>query len=327
MKTRKLRDLTVSSIGFGSMGLSHAYGTALEPQLAEKRIREAFDAGYTLFDTAELYVGQQTDGTPSINEELVGAAIKPIREQVVIASKGGLYWNNDHTQSIPDARPEILRASLEGSLKRLNVDSIDLYYQHQQDPNVEPEIVADLMGQFIKEGKIKHWGISNASADYIERANAVTPVTAVQARYSMMARKTENLLPLLDKLNIGLVAYSPMANGFLSGNIKNNSQYEQHEQQSDFRSHMAQYSTEGIAKAQRLTHLIQEIAVKNNISPAQVSLAWLLNQKPWIVPIPGSTKTERILENAGAADITLSDTELKQIRTLLLRLNLDVLGN
>lgn len=324
MKTRKLRDLTVSPIGFGSMGLSHAYGTALEPQLAEKRIREAFDAGYTLFDTAELYVGQQTDGTPSINEELVGAAIKPIREQVVIASKGGLYWNNDHTQSIPDARPEILRASLEGSLKRLNVDSIDLYYQHQQDPNVEPEIVADLMGQFIKEGKIKHWGISNASADYIERANAVTPVTAVQARYSMMARKTEDLLPLLDKLNIGLVAYSPMANGFLSGNIKNNSEYDQ---QSDFRSHMPQYSIEGIAKAQKLTNLVQEIADKNGATPAQISLAWLLNQKPWIIPIPGSSKTERIVENAGAADITLSETELKQIRTLLLGLNLDVLGN
>lgn len=324
MKTRKLRDLTVSPIGFGSMGLSHAYGTALEPQLAEKRIREAFDAGYTLFDTAELYVGQQTDGTPSINEELVGAAIKPIREQVVIASKGGLYWNNDHTQSIPDARPEILRASLEGSLKRLNVDSIDLYYQHQQDPNVEPEIVADLMGQFIKEGKIKHWGISNTSADYIERANAVTPVTAVQARYSMMARKTEDLLPLLDKLNIGLVAYSPMANGFLSGNIKNNSEYDQ---QSDFRSHMPQYSIEGIAKAQKLTNLVQEIADKNGATPAQISLAWLLNQKPWIIPIPGSSKTERIVENAGAADITLSETELKQIRTLLLGLNLDVLGN
>lgn len=324
MKTRKLRDLTVSSIGFGSMGLSHAYGTALEPQLAEKRIREAFDAGYTLFDTAELYVGQQADGTPSVNEELVGAALKPIRDQVVIASKGGLYWNNDHTQSIPDARPEILRQSLEGSLKRLNVDSIDLYYQHQQDPNVEPEMVADLMGQFIKEGKIKHWGISNASADYIERANAVTPVTAVQARYSMMTRKTEDLLPLLDKLNIGLVAYSPMANGFLSGNIKNNSEYDQ---QSDFRSHMPQYSTEGIAKAQKLTDLIQEIADKNGASPAQVSLAWLLNQKPWIVPIPGSSKTERIVENAGAADIMLSETELKQIRTLLLGLNLDVLGN
>lgn len=324
MKTRKLRDLTVSSIGFGSMGLSHAYGTALEPQLAEKRIREAFDAGYTLFDTAELYVGQQADGTPSVNEELVGAALKPIRDQVVIASKDGLYWNNDHTQSIPDARPEILRQSLEGSLKRLNVDSIDLYYQHQQDPNVEPEIVADLMGQFIKEGKIKHWGISNASADYIERANAVTPVTAVQARYSMMARKTEDLLPLLDKLNIGLVAYSPMANGFLSGNIKSNSQYDQ---RSDFRSRMPQYSTEGIAKAQKLTNLIQEIADKNSASPAQISLAWLLNQKPWIVPIPGSSKTERIVENAGAADITLSETELKQIRTLLLGLELDVLGN
>ena len=324
MKTRKLRDLTVSSIGFGSMGLSHAYGTALEPQLAEKRIREAFDAGYTLFDTAELYVGQQADGTPSVNEELVGAALKPIRDQVVIASKGGLYWNNDHTQSIPDARPETLRQSLEGSLNRLNVDSIDLYYQHQQDPNVEPEIVADLMGQFIKEGKIKHWGISNASADYIERANVVTPVTAVQARYSMMARKTEDLLPLLDKLNIGLVAYSPMANGFLSGNIKNNSQYDQ---QSDFRSRMPQYSTEGIAKAQKLTNLIQEIADKNSASPAQVSLAWLLNQKPWIVPIPGSSKTERIVENASAANITLSETELQQIRTLLLGLNLDVLGN
>lgn len=324
MKTRKLRDLTVSSIGFGSMGLSHAYGTALEPQLAEKRIREAFDTGYTLFDTAELYVGQQADGTPSVNEELVGAALKPIRDQVVIASKGGLYWNNDHTQSIPDARPEILRQSLEGSLKHLNVDSIDLYYQHQQDPNVEPEIVADLMGQFIKEGKIKHWGISNASADYIERANAVTPVTAVQARYSMMARKTEDLLPLLDKLNIGLVAYSPMANGFLSGNIKSNSQYDQ---QSDFRSRMPQYSTEGIAKAQKLTNLIQEIADKNSASPAQVSLAWLLNQKPWIVPIPGSSKTERIVENASAANITLSETELQQIRTLLLGLNLDVLGN
>ncbi|MYV16670.1 aldo/keto reductase [Furfurilactobacillus milii] len=202
-------------------------------------MREAYEAGYRIFDTAELYVGQQADGTPSINEKLVGQALKPIRDKVVIASKGGLYWNNDHTKSIPNAQPDSLRHLLEGSLKRLDVDSIDLYYQHQEDPNVSPEEVADLMGQFIKEGKIQYWRISNASADYIKRANAVTKGTAVQTRYSMMARKAEQLLPLLESLHIGLVAYSPMANGFLSGNIKQNTQYDQ---KSDLKPHATVFS-------------------------------------------------------------------------------------
>ena len=237
MKQRVLGNgLKVSAIGYGCMGLSHAYGPALEKSAAMQRIREAYDAGYTFFDTAEVYVGKFADGSPALNEEVVGAALRPIRDKVVIATKGGLHWDNGKT--VPDAGRESIKRSVENSLRRLGVETIDLYYQHRQDKTKEPEEVAEIFAELIKEGKIHYWGISNAAEDYIRRADSVCRVTAVQLRYSMMARWTEDLFPMLEELNIGAVAYSPIANGFLSGKIKTADQYDA---QTDFRRFMPQY--------------------------------------------------------------------------------------
>lgn len=322
MKQRMLGDLSVSAVGFGCMGLSHAYGAALEKTQAIGCIREAVEAGYTFFDTAEVYVGRYPDGSLAVNEELVGEALEPFRDKVVIATKGGNYWDENH-QIIPDGSPVSLRKSLEGSLKRLGVETIDLYYQHREDPAVEPEVVADTMQSFIKEGKIKHWGISNASAEYIRRADAVCKVTVVQERYSMMARWNESLFSLLEELGIGLVAYSPLANGFLSGLYGGGETFDK---ELDFRSRMPQYTEEGALKARRLTEALGQIAVEHNAAPAQVSLAWMLCKKPWIVPIPGSTKPERIRENAAAAGIMLNRQELEQMDSLLDGMDFDVFG-
>ena len=315
------KDLTVSAIGFGCMGLSHAYGTALPKADAIRRIREAFETGYNFFDTAEIYVGKFADGTPAPNEEVVGEALRPIRDKVIIASKGGIRWENGKT--IPDANRKSIRTSVENSLKRLGIDTIDLYYQHRQDKLKEPEEVAEIFAELIKEGKIRHWGISNATEDYIRRADAVCKVTAVQLRYSMMARWTEALFPMLEELNIGAVAYSPIANGFLSGKIQTADQYDS---KTDFRSFMPQYQKEEIAKSRELLTLIENMAKEKNATSAQISLAWMLCKKPYIVPIPGTTKTERILENAQAANVVLTQKEIKDIDTRLDKMNLKVFG-
>ena len=232
MQQRVLGDgLKVSAIGYGCMGLSHAYGVALEKSEAVKRIREAFEAGYNFFDTAELYVGKFADGSPAINEEVVGEPLRPIRDKVVIATKCGVHFEN--LILVAKASEKTIRKSLEGSLKRLGVDTIDLYYQHMQDPSKEPEEVAEIFASLIKEGKILHWGISNASEDYIKRADAVCKVAAVQLRYSMMARWSEEMFPMLEQRKIGVVAYSPIANGFLSGKFQTADKYDP---QTDFRS-------------------------------------------------------------------------------------------
>ncbi|WP_316848889.1 aldo/keto reductase [Pedobacter agri] len=323
MEKRKLglQGLEVSALGYGCMGLSHAYGTALDERIAVQRIHEAYDSGYTFFDTAEVYVGKFKDGTPAINEEVVGKALSSLRGKVLIATKGGLSWEGKNT--IPDGSRASIRKSVENSLRRLGIDVIDLYYQHRQDESVEAESVAETMSELIDEGKIRYWGISNASLEYILRADKVCKVSAVQLRYSMMARKSELMFPALDERGIGVVAYSPIANGFLSGDIKTSDQYDK---EHDFRSFMPQYQKEEIAKSAVLLDTITRLGEEKNATPAQISLAWMLNKKSFIVPIPGTTKLERIKENAQSANVVLSATEIQSLDEALDGLDLRVFG-
>lgn len=314
--------LQVSALGYGCMGLSYGYGPALEKTQAISRIHEALDLGYTFFDTSEVYVGKYANGDRAINEELVGEALGDRRDKVVIATKGGIRLDQKKN-IIPDGRPEALRKSLEQSLKRLNTDTIDLYFQHRPDPEVEPERVAETMAAFVSEGKIRHWGISNGSEDYIRRADAICKLTAVQCRYSMMARWNEALFPLLEKLNIGFVAFSPLANGFLSGKFATQETYDT---ATDYRSWMPQYSESGREKAKVLLELVQRLAREKGVTPAQISLAWELHKADWIVPIPGSSKSARIKENAEATEVALSASEMQAIEALLAENTFEVFG-
>ena len=309
MKTRMLgTDLTVSSIGLGCMCFSHAYGAPTEEREAVRAIRSAFDLGYTLFDTAEVY-GTQAD--PHANERLVGEALRGIRDQVQIVSKFGIHFDETspsvNKPLVPDARPETIRASMEGSLKRLDTDHIDLYFQHRIDPTVEPEVVAGVMADLIREGKITHWGVSEANEDYLRRAHAVCPVTAVENRYSMMARHYEALFPVLEELHIGLVAFSPMANGLLTGAYGKDARFDP---KLDYRSAMPQFTPQAADQNRELLQLLRDLAEQKHATPAQISLSWMLCRKPWIVPIPGTRKVERMRENAGAAEIVLSPEEV-----------------
>ena len=301
-------DLTVSSIGLGCMGFSHAYGAPTEEREAVRAIRSAFDLGYTLFDTAEVY-GTQAD--PHANERLVGEALRGIRDQVQIVSKFGIHFDEAspsvNKPLVPDARPETIRASVEGSLKRLDTDHIDLYFQHRIDPTAEPEVVAGVMADLIREGKITHWGVSEANEDYLRRAHAVCPVTAVENRYSMMARHYEALFPVLDELHIGLVAFSPMANGLLTGAYGKDARFDP---KLDYRSAMPQFTPQAADQNRELLQLLRDLAEQKHATPAQISLSWMLCRKPWIVPIPGTRKVERMRENAGAAEIVLSPEEV-----------------
>jgi aryl-alcohol dehydrogenase-like predicted oxidoreductase len=308
MEKRALgKGLAVSAVGLGCMGFSHAYGEPMEKGEAVRRIRGAFDLGYTFFDTAECYTGLNRDGTESNNEELVGEALKPFRGQAVIATKFGVRLAPGKIGVvITDSRPEAVRSSAEGSLKRLQADCIDLYFQHRIDPAVAPEEVAGAVAGLIKEGKVRHWGVSEADEAYLRRAHAVCPVTAVQNRYSMMARGNEQLFPALEELGIGFVAYSPMANGFLSGKHGRGSRFDA---AADYRAAMPQYSDEGVGQNQRLLETLKNIAARKNATPAQISLAWMLCKKPWIVPIPGSRDLERMKENALAAETRLTGEE------------------
>lgn len=269
------------------------------------------ELGYTFFDTAEIY-GMPED--PHHNEELVGEALKDCRNQVVIATKFGIRFDVTSSQVnkplVPDSRPEVIRASVEVSLRRLQTDRIDLYYQHRGDPAVPVEEVAGVMAGLIREGKITHWGLSEATEEQIRRAHRVCPVTAIQNRYSMMARWYEPLFPALEELNIGYVAFSPMANGFLSGRYGKDSRFAAG---SDYRGVMPQFSPEGIEQNRALLKLLAELAAGKNATPAQISLAWMLGKKPYIVPIPGARKAERLKENAGAAEVSLSPAEVEAI--------------
>lgn len=312
MKNRILgRDLTVSAIGLGCMGLSHAYGAPTEKKEAIRLIRQAADMGYTFFDTDEVY---GTPEDPDQNERLVGEALRECRGKAVIATKFGIRFDLSSScvnkPLIPDSRPEVIRASVEGSLKRLNTDHIDLYYQHRIDPKVPIEEVAGVMSELIREGKITHWGLSEADGETVRRAHAVCPVTAVQNRYSMMARRTETLFPVLEELNIGFVAFSPLANGFLSAKYMKGEKFDP---VYDYRSMMPQFSEDGIEKNRELVGLLHRIASEKAATPAQISLAWMLCKKPYIVPIPGTRKTERLKENAGAADVELTDSEIEAL--------------
>lgn len=313
MKYRILgKDLKVSAVGLGCMGMSHAYGRPHDHKEMARLIAQAVDIGYTLFDTAEVYGSPEN---PHDNEILVGEALEPYRDRVVIATKFGVSFDFSSPETnkpvIVDSRPETIRRSLEQSLRRLRTDHIDLYYQHRQDPRVPVEEVAGLMGDFIREGKILHWGLSAVDEQTLRRAHAVTPVTAVQNRYSMMARRiSEPLFPALEELGVGLVAYSPMANGFLSGRYRGTEGFDPKE---DYRSVMPQFQKSAVEQNRRLLELMDEVSSAHGITPAQLSLAWMICKKPWIVPIPGTTKLSRLAENAGAADVQLSPEQLRSL--------------
>lgn len=305
------KDLKVSAVGFGCMGMSHAYGKPLERKEAVQLIQQAVEMGYTFFDTAEVY---GTTDNPHINEELVGEALKSHRNQVVIATKFGIHFDMLSSKLnkplVPDSRPEVIRASIEGSLKRLRTDHIDLYYQHRPDPHVPIEEVAGVMSELIQEGKITHWGLSEAGEDIIRRAHKVCPVTAIQNRYSMMARWHENLFPVLEDLGIGYVAFSPLANGFLSAQYDKNTVFDKNY---DYRSVMPQFQSDAMEKNRELLSLLNKIAEQKHATPAQISLAWMMCKKPYIVPIPGTRKLERMLENGKASDIILTEEEVRAL--------------
>ena len=312
MRYRTLgNDLTVSAVGLGCMGMSHAYGAPADKKEMTELLARAVDMGYTFFDTAEVY---GTPEHPHDNEELVGAALAPYRNQVKIATKFGIHFDMESPQVnkplVPDSRPEVIRASVEASLKRLGTNHIDLYYQHRPDPDVPVEEVAGVMAELMQEGKITHWGLSEADEEIIRRAHKVCPVTAIQNRYSMMARWYEELFPVLEELDIGYVAFSPLANGFLSGKYGKNSVFEAG---TDYRSVMPQFTTEGINKNASLLALLQGMAEEKQATPAQISLAWMLCKKPYIVPIPGTRKLNRLEENAGASEIFLTKEEVEAL--------------
>ena len=288
METRTLgNDLQVSAVGLGCMGMSHAYGPAADKEEMSRLLAQAVEMGYTFFDTAEVY---GTPENPHDNEELLGNALKPFRNRIVLASKCGIRFDETASEVnkplIPDGRPETIKASAEGSLRRLKTDHLDLYYIHRVDPKVPIEETAGAMKELIAEGKITHWGISEANEETLRRACRVCPVTAVQNRYSMMYRDYEALFPVLEELHVGFVALSPLANGFLTAKYDKNSHFEAG---TDYRSAMPQFSPEGMDKNEELIRRLREIAAQKNASPAQISLAWMLAKKPWIVPIPGHT--------------------------------------
>ncbi len=309
MQTRILgTSLEVTAVGLGCMGFTHAYGTAMDESEAARVIAEAVDMGYTFFDTAECYIGNRADGSIAYNENLVGKALKPYRDKVKIATKCGVH-HSPEGMLVMDSRPETIRRSIESSLKRLQTDHVDLYYQHRIDPKVKPEEVAGIMTDLMKEGKILHWGISETDEEYLRRAHAVCPVTCVQNRLSMMARWHEKLFPVLEELKVGFVAFSPLANGFLTDTFKKGETFSD----GDFRSRMPQYKAENYDANKELLNLIRSLAQEKNAAPAQISLAWMMCKKPYIVPIPGSRKIERIHENLKAADIILTKSEVAAI--------------
>lgn len=316
MKTRILgKDLEVSAVGLGCMGMSHAYGPASDKKEMTELLSKAVDKGYTFFDTAEVY---GTPENPHDNEELLGGALKPYRNRIVLASKCGIRFNEDSTEVnkplIPDGRPETIKKSVEGSLKRLQTDHLDLYYIHRIDRNVPIEETAGAMKELIGAGKITHWGISEADEATLRKAHAVCPVTAVQNRYSMMYRDYEALFPVLEELQIGFVAFSPLANGFLSAKYNKDSKFDAG---TDYRGVMPQFSPEGMDKNKEMIEYLTEMADRKNATPAQISLAWMLAKKPWIVPIPGTRKYGRLIENAQAADVELTEQEVQDLNRML----------
>lgn len=311
MKTRKLGTLEVSAIGMGCMGMSHAAGTPMNMDDAVRVVREAADMGYTFFDTAKNY-GYKDD--PHHNEKILGKALAGIRHQVVIASKCGVDFDYavdpDRPPLIYDSSREGIRKSVEGSLKRLNTDYIDLYFQARIDPKVEPEEVAETMAELIKEGKILHWGVSEIDAEYLKRVNAVCPVTAVENAYNIIRRDHEALIPILEENGIGWVAHGPMFKGLLSGTFQKGVQFAR----DDWRGWLV--NDENLEKYQPLTEYLTQIGQEKGSAAGELSLAWILHQKPYIVPIPGMRSSKRLAENAKAAEIVLTESELARIDEL-----------
>lgn len=321
MGKKKIGSLEVSAVGYGCMGITHASGAPMTMTEGVKVLQQAFEYGYTLFDTAECYTGVNADGSTAYNEDVVGEAFHGLRDKVVIATKFGVQHGKNRL--LVDSRPETIRKSVEGSLKRLQTDYIDLYYQHRIDPQVPPEEVAGTMAELIREGKIRYWGISETNEEYLRRAHAVCPVAAVQNRYSMMARWHEELFPVVEELGITYVAFSPMANGFLSGKYNKDSVFEK---ETDYRSNMPQYTEEGFEKGRELLALLNNFAEEKKATPAQISLAWMLCKKPYIVPIPGSRKIERLKENFDAGSVSLDAEEIAAIDKKLDGMALPVFG-
>ena len=324
MEKRKLGNsgIEVSPVGMGCMGLTHASGDPMDDAAAERVVREAYEMGYTFFDTAECYVGERADGSIAHNEEAVGAALAPVRDRVVIATKFGVRHAADRSLAF-DSSPATIRASVEGSLRRLGSDYIDLYYQHRIDPRVEPEVVAEVMAELIAEGKVRAWGISEASEDYLRRAHAACPVAAIQNRYSLAARWHEAIWPVCDELDVAYVAFSPLANGLTSGAYGVGTKFEGAQ---DYRGMMPQFGEEGQEAAAPLMAMLAELAAAHGATSAQVSLAWMLAKSPRLIPIPGSRKPERLRENLASAEVRLSAAELARIDALLDTLDIPVFG-
>jgi aryl-alcohol dehydrogenase-like predicted oxidoreductase len=307
MQKRKLgkSNLEVSALGLGCMGMSFSYGPPADKQEMIALLHAAVERGITFFDTAEVY-------GPFINEELVGEALAPYRGKVVIATKFGFQLKPDGSPGFvgPNSQPEHIKQAVEGSLKRLKVETIDLLYQHRVDPNVPIEDVAGAVKELIQSGKVKHFGMSEAAAKTIRRAHAIQPVTAVQSEYSLWTRGPEaEVLPTLEELGIGFVPYSPLGKGFLTGKMNENTKFEN----SDFRKNLPRFTPEAMKANQALVDLLGQIAERKKATPAQIALAWLLAQKPWIVPIPGTTKLSRLEENIGGADVELTPGDLREI--------------
>jgi aryl-alcohol dehydrogenase-like predicted oxidoreductase len=317
MKKRTLGNsgLEVSALGLGCMSMTSAYGPAADKGEMIQLIRSAHDDGVTFFDTAEAY-------GPFANEELVGEALEPIREQVVIATKFGFDINPETGKRGPgtNSRPGHVKAAAEACLKRLRTDHIDLFYQHRVDPNVPIEEVAGVVKELIAEGKVRHFGLSEAGVGTIRKAHAVQPVTALQSEYSLFWRgPEEDVLPVLEELGIGFVPFSPLGAGFLTGQIDENTKFDP----SDFRNHVPRFSPEARKANMVLVHAVQAAAQRKGATPAQIALAWLLAQKPWIVPIPGTTKVSRMEENVRAVDVQLTEDDLQQIEDATSKLALE----
>jgi aryl-alcohol dehydrogenase-like predicted oxidoreductase len=307
MQTRKLGNsgLEVSAIGLGCMGMSFGYGPPKDEQEMISVIRSAVDLGVTFFDTAEVY-------GPFTNEDLVGKALSPIRKQVVIATKFGFHIDANGKQAGLNSRPEHIKEVAEASLKRLNMDAIDLFYQHRVDPGVPIEDVAGAVKELIKEGKVRHFGLSEAGVQTIRGAHAVQPVTALQSEYSLWWREPETeIIPTLEELGISFVPFSPLGKGYLTGKIDENTTFDS----TDFRNTVPRFAPEARKANQALVDLLGRIAQRKNATPAQIALAWLLAQKPWIVPIPGTTKLHRLQENIAAAAVELTESDLREIES------------
>lgn len=307
--------LEVSVLGFGCMGLSYGYGPATDKKAGIALIRAAVERGVTFFDTAEVY-------GPFTNEELVGEALAPLRDKVVVATKFGFTFGDDGKQQILNSRPEHIRKVAEESLKRLKTDVIDLYYQHRVDPDVPIEDVAGTVRDLIREGKVRHLGLSEAGAETIRRAHQVQPVTALQSEYSLWWREPEkDILPTLEELGIGFVPFSPLGKGFLTGAINEDTTFSEN----DFRNIVPRFSPEARKANQALVDLLGEIAASKQVTRAQIAIAWIIAQKPWIVPIPGTTKLHRLEENLGAAKVKLEQEDLDNIESAVARI--EVVGD